>query len=55
VQALNQHEQELIAFKFGAGMTNREIAPLIGKSETAVGSAIYRIMQKLRAQWEEVR
>ncbi len=53
VQSLKQPEQELIAFKFGAGMTNREIAPLIGKSETAVGSAIYRIMQKLRVQWEE--
>jgi RNA polymerase sigma-70 factor (ECF subfamily) len=52
VLKLGQPEQELIALKFGAGMTNREIAPVVGKSETAVGTAIYRIMQKLRAQWE---
>lgn len=53
VQSLKTEEQELIALKFGAGMTNREIAVVIDKSETAVGSAVYRIMQKLRAQWEE--
>ncbi len=53
IQALDPSEQELLAFKFGAGMTNREIAPVIDKSETAVGSAIYRIMQKLRTQWKE--
>jgi RNA polymerase sigma-70 factor (ECF subfamily) len=40
VQTLEPREQELIALKFGAGMTNREIAPVLDKSETAVGSAI---------------
>lgn len=52
VQALEPPEQELIALKFGAGMNNREIADVINKSETAVGSAIYRVMRKLRARWE---
>ncbi len=52
VQALGPDDQELIALKFGAGMTNRQIAELLGKSETAIGSAIYRVMQKLRARWE---
>lgn len=51
VQTLAADEQELIALKFGAGMTNRHIAELLGKSESAVGSAVYRIMQKLREQW----
>jgi RNA polymerase sigma-70 factor (ECF subfamily) len=46
-------EQELIALKFGAGMTNCDIALLLGKSETAVGSAIHRVMVKLRTRWEE--
>ncbi len=55
LKALNPAEQELIALKFGAGMTNREIAPVIGKSETAVGSAIHRTMKKLRSKWEETR
>ncbi len=51
LRTLEPAEQELIALKFGAGLTNREIARLIEKSETAVGSAIYRIMQKLRTKW----
>lgn len=53
LQRLDPAEQELIALKFGAGMTNRDIAGLIDKSETAVGSAVYRLMQKLRTQWGE--
>jgi RNA polymerase sigma-70 factor (ECF subfamily) len=53
VRSLDQSEQELIALKFGAGMTNRDIAPVLGKTETAVGSAVYRVMQKLRAQWQD--
>ena len=54
IRLLEQHEQELIALKFGAGMTNREIAQLLDKSETATGSAIYRIMQKLRMKWKQI-
>ena len=53
VHALSPAEQELIALKFGAGMTNREIAPVIGKSETAVGTMLYRLMKKLRTSWNE--
>lgn len=53
LQALDPDDQELIALKFGAGLTNRHIAQLTGKSETAVGSALYRIMQKLRTRWED--
>jgi RNA polymerase sigma-70 factor, ECF subfamily len=52
VQTLPDHERELIALKFGAGLTNRKIGEILHKSETAVGSAIYRTMQKLRQQWE---
>ncbi len=53
LKTLDPPDQELIALKFGAGMTNREIAQIIDKSETAVGSALYRIMQKLRAKWNQ--
>jgi RNA polymerase sigma-70 factor, ECF subfamily len=52
LQALPAGEQELIALKFGVGMTNRQMAQLLGKSESAIGSAIHRIMQKLRQGWE---
>jgi RNA polymerase sigma-70 factor, ECF subfamily len=49
VLALPPHEQELVALKFGAGMTNRQIATLMDKGESAIGSALHRVMQKLRA------
>jgi RNA polymerase sigma-70 factor, ECF subfamily len=50
IQALSSHEQELIALKFGVGMTQRQMAQLLGKSESAVGSAIHRVIQKLRQE-----
>jgi RNA polymerase sigma-70 factor, ECF subfamily len=53
VQQLPEEHQELVALKFGAGLTNRRMAELLGKGESAVGSALYRIMQRLRQQWEE--
>jgi RNA polymerase sigma-70 factor, ECF subfamily len=53
IRSLPEESQELIALKFGAGMTNRRIAKIVGKSETAVGSALYRLVRKLRRQWEE--
>lgn len=53
LQTLDPDDQELIALKFGAGMTNRQIAQLAGKSETAVGSALHRVMQKLRTRWAD--
>lgn len=55
IQTLRLPEQELIALKFGAGLSNGEIGRITGKSETAVGSAIYRVMQKLRARWDETK
>jgi RNA polymerase sigma-70 factor, ECF subfamily len=51
VRSLADSEQELIALKFGVGLTNRQIGEILGKSESAVGSALYRIMQHLRQQW----
>lgn len=50
VQTLPPHEQELIALKFGAGMNNREIAGILDKSESAIGSALHRTVKKLREQ-----
>jgi RNA polymerase sigma-70 factor (ECF subfamily) len=52
IQALAPQEQELIALKFAVGMTNRQIACVLNKSETAIGTLLYRVMRKLRAQWE---
>lgn len=53
LQRLDPHMRELIALKFGSGMTNRAIAQVVGKSETAIGSALHRLMHELRTRWEE--
>lgn len=50
---LPPREQDLIALKYGAGLTNREIARLTGLSETNVGTILYRVVSKLRKEMEE--
>jgi RNA polymerase sigma-70 factor (ECF subfamily) len=50
---LPPRERELIALKYGAGLTNRAIARLTGLSETNVGTIMYRIVGQLRTQWEQ--
>lgn len=51
VQSLDEYEQELIALKFGAGLTNKQIGQILNKSESAIGSALHRVMKKLRQDW----
>src|SRR5262245_26547771 len=48
---LPDRERELIALKYGAGMTNRAIADLTGMSESNVGTIVHRAVQALRAEW----
>lgn len=48
---LPDRERELVAFKYGAELTYREIADLTGMSETNVGTTLSRIVQKLRVAW----
>src|SRR5689334_8327217 len=49
---LPERDRELIALKYGAGLTNRGIARLTHLTETNVGSILHRAVQKLRAGWE---
>lgn len=49
---LPEHERELLAYKYGAELTNRAIARQTGLSESNVGTTLHRIVVKLRAQWE---
>ncbi|MBN1236895.1 MAG: sigma-70 family RNA polymerase sigma factor [Gammaproteobacteria bacterium] len=51
IEALPKREQELIALKYGAGATNRDIAGLTGLSESNVGSILHRAVKALRRQW----
>ena len=45
-------ERELVALKYGAGLTNREIARLTRLSETNVGTILNRTVEKLRVEME---
>ena len=46
-------EQEIIRLKFGAELTNREIARMLGLSESNVGTKLYRTVRKLRDGFRE--
>jgi RNA polymerase sigma-70 factor (ECF subfamily) len=45
-------ERELVAFKYGAGLTNREIARLTRLSESNVGTILNRTVEKLRMEMD---
>jgi len=51
--SLDEREHELIAMKYGAGLTNRAIAKLAGLSESNVGTILHRAITALRSQWFE--
>lgn len=55
LRQLPAREQELVALKYGGGLTNRVIARLTGLSESNVGTILHRVVQKLRAEWEKER
>ncbi len=50
---LPEREQELIALKYGAGISNRQIAAMTGLSESNVGTILHRTVRKLRRLWED--
>ena len=45
---LSDRERDLIALKFAAGLTNRDIAELMGLSASNVGVILYRAVRRLR-------
>jgi RNA polymerase sigma-70 factor, ECF subfamily len=46
----NGREREVVALKFHGGLSNGEIGRVLGISETAAGSLLYRTMEKLRRE-----
>jgi RNA polymerase sigma factor (sigma-70 family) len=50
---LPAREREIVALKFHAGLRNTEIARVLGLSESAAGTLLYRTMQKLREACDE--
>lgn len=53
IAALPEEQRELLALKVTGGLSAKEIGQVVGKSETAVRMAISRIVQHLRAAWEQ--
>ena len=53
VDSLGTRERDVISLKFGAGVSNREIARLHGLSESHVAVIVYRALGKLREQLQE--
>jgi len=51
LERLPAQKRELLALKYGAGMTNRAIARLTGLSESNVGTLLHRTIRELRADW----
>jgi RNA polymerase sigma factor (sigma-70 family) len=52
VKKLTESEQEIVSLKFSAEMTNRQIAGVLGLSESNVGVILYRAVRKLRKDFE---
>ena len=50
---LAERERELLALKYGAGATNRDIATITGLGESNVGTILHRTISALRARWNE--
>jgi RNA polymerase sigma-70 factor (ECF subfamily) len=50
---LDDRERELVALKYGSGLTNRSIASLTRLSESNVGVILHRTVQLLRSDWED--
>ena len=48
-----ERERELLALKYGADWTNRDIARMTGLSESNVGTILHRAVLAMRAEWDE--
>lgn len=48
---LPERDRELLALKYGAETTNRDIAKVMNLSESNVGTRLHRIVQALRREW----
>jgi RNA polymerase sigma-70 factor, ECF subfamily len=53
LRGLGERERELLALKYGAGLTNRAIAKLMSLGESNVGTILHRTLEALRESFEE--
>lgn len=52
IQKLNPEEIEMLRLHFAAGLTYREMSRMLGKSESAVGVRMHRLLRRLEADCE---
>jgi RNA polymerase sigma-70 factor (ECF subfamily) len=52
IRRLPARDQDIIALKFGSGLTNRAIAPIVGVTEGHVAVILHRAVRKLHAYVE---
>lgn len=52
LKILNSKERNIVAFKFGGNLKNKEIAEILKLTESNVGVMLYRIMKKLKVEME---
>ena len=52
---LDDRQQELIALRYGADLTARQIAELLGERTNTVEVALHRVLARLRAELEPER
>jgi RNA polymerase sigma-70 factor, ECF subfamily len=53
VAALDERDRELIALRYGADMTARQIAELLGARTNAIEVALHRALARLRATFDD--
>ncbi len=53
MDGLKPRERELVALKYFAGLTNAEIAQVIGASESNAGTRLHRVIEKLRRSFDD--
>lgn len=53
LESLRPRERELVALKFFGGLSNAELAGVLGTSETNVGTRLHRAIHKLREACHE--
>jgi RNA polymerase sigma-70 factor, ECF subfamily len=53
MESLSGRERELVALKYFAGLSNAEIATVIGTSESNAGTKLHRVIEKLRRSLDD--
>lgn len=53
LRGLTEEERELLRLRFAAGLSFAEIAELLGRKESAVKMALYRLLPRLESKMEE--